>query len=311
MAITYIDQPSGNSGGVEYLDEPQQHPALKSAGFMDAVKRIPGMAQKLAPMIPGIEPLTTAAEVYPTAEHIKNDVLPKAGEDVAGYLGEKIPNHPNVGAAMGTIVSKAPEIVSAGMGLGEIALGDSAVAQAIRKTPQMIGKEMEVGSKAAGISDKLPVQRGAFARFPNNLSKGMVPEAAQESLPMAPASYPKDPNAFVNFAMARVSAFGKKLSPQELNDTKTVLSTMMRDGKLAPGTPPYAIASKVKTMVTELHRDAIPGREELNKIYAISKTLHPELGKWLGDGAKKYGVKAIGAVLAGLGIGAGAKMVGH
>lgn len=307
MAIIYLDKPATK---IEYIDPPQDHPALTSPGFMDAVKRVPGLAGKLAPMIPGIEPLTTIAEAAPFATKIKDETLPKAGEDLAGYLGEKIPNHPNIGAAAGTIVAKAPDIIGSAMGLGELAAGDSAIAQAIRKTPRMIGKEMESGVSAAGISDKLPVQRGAFARFANNASKGMSPEAAQASLPMAPASYPKDPNSFVNFAMARVQAFGEKLSPQELSDTKSALSTMMRDGKLVPGTPPYAVATKLKRAVTDLHNQAIPGREELNQIYALSKTLHPEIGKWAVEGAKKYGVKAIGAVLAGLGIGAGAKMAG-
>lgn len=230
----------------------------------------------------------------------------KAGEYVAEKGGETFPDQANLAAAAGTGVAMIPDIATAGMGLRGLAKSGAPLARAIRTTPKMLGPEFQAGEKAAGISGDLPVQRGAMARFPNMAGNPSAQPPAVAPL-VAPKSYPKDFNSFINFARARVQAFGEKLSPQELDDYKTMLNTNLKAMK-AKGlarTEPFAIGSQTLKQVTQLHNAAVPGRGELNKVYALSKTLHPELGDWMATGIKKYGAKAIGAVLAGLGIGAG------
>lgn len=273
----------------------------------EAIGAVPGLIQKIGHLVPGMEPLSAVSEMYPASQEIKEG-FPKAGGAIAENLGKRGWN-PNVAAIPATAVSIAPEIASSAMGLGEVVAGKSALSQAIRKTPKMLGPEFQAGERAAGISGDLPVQRGAIPKFPN--LAGEASNAPPSVAPLvAPKTYPKDLPSLINFAKARVQAFGERLSPQELDDYKTMLSTNLSEMK-AKGlskTEPFAIASNLQKQVTELHNAVVPGREELNRIYSISKKLHPDMGDWISKGVEKYGVKAIGAVLAGLGIGAGAKM---
>lgn len=216
-----------------------------------------------------------------------------AGGAVAESLGAEGIN-PNIAAGAGTLLAMVPDAVQAGGVVRNIMKSPGIIQRAIRSTPKMLGEEFEAGKRAAGISENLPVQRGSAARFPEGISKGIEPDIASRSLPMAPTSYPKDPNTFINFVKDRISNFGDKLTPQELNDTKTILATMMRNGKLQPGTQPFAVASKLNKDVTALHNAAIPGREELNKIYSLSKTLHGEnVANSIREFITKYGKRAL------------------
>lgn len=229
-------------------------------------------------------------------------------KDLAGAGAERMGAagvNPKLSAALMTPVAIAPDILGAATVVGSIRTSATPLAKAIRSSPKMLGAEFQAGEKAAGISGELPVQRGAFAKM-NPRLHGTPPFEA----PYKPKSYPKDTASFLNFAKARVQALGDKLSPQELDDYKTLLSTNI-DAMKAKGlakTEPFAIASQLRKEVTQLHNAVIPGRGELNKVYAISKKIHPDMGGWVKDGVKKYGVKAIGTVLAGLGIGAGTQL---
>lgn len=282
MAITYLDDQDTPSK-IEYMDKPTMGGNPPLSFVMDKMRS-----------------LTPEAKIR------------KGLEDVAGYGAEKMGAagvNPNLSAALMTPIAIAPDILAAGTGIAGLEASEAALPRAIRNTPRMLGAEFQAGEKAAGISGELPIQRGAFAKFPN-----LAGQPSNSPPPMAPyvspKSYPKDPSSFLNFAKGRVQALGERLSPQELDDYKTMLSTQI-DGMKVKGlskTEPFAIASQLRKQVTELHNAAIPGREQLNKVYALSKTIHPDLGGWVKDGVKKYGVKAIGAVLAGLGIGAGTQI---
>lgn len=270
------------------------------------VPRAKEIGRKILSSVPATEPLSMLGELYRPAKRIKEG-FPRVAGEMAEYLGGKGVN-PNVSAALTTPVAIAPEIASSALGVGEVLLGKGPLMQAIRKTPKMLGPEFQAGERAAGISGELPVQRGAAARFPD-LSGKLLGQPPPQAPLLAPKSYPKDSSTILNFIKDRVSSLGDKLTPQELDDSKTILTNLIREGKVVRGTKPYAIASEQLKQVTKLHNEAIPGRETLNKIYSLSKTIHPDFGGWVKQGVEKYGVKAIGTVLAGLGIGAGAKLI--
>lgn len=203
-------------------------------------------------------------------------------------------------AAAGYTLPGAVETVAAIPGKIKTALGESTVPllKALGKSPKELGPEFAAGNEAAGISDQLPVQRGSMARFPQPErivpTKQPTPIAKAETLPsVPPVSYPKDPASFINFAQARIKAFGNRLSPQELNDYKAVIDDMMGTGKVASKTPQGAVASQLRTDATGLHTDAIPGREALNKTYGLSKTLHPDIVQGVKDFARDHGIEAL------------------
>lgn len=207
-----------------------------------------------------------------------------AGEGVAEQGGKMLPNHPNIPAAIGTAVAMAPELVAAGTTLRGMVASQDPLAQAIRNTPKDLSPRYAALNKEAGISENLPVQRGSIPRFPglDGQPQGAPPPQAPT---VAPVAYPKDPNAFLNFAKARLSGLGDKLSAQELNDYKSIVNTMMRTGKVSPGTDQYAVASQVGKQTTQLLNKAVPGRAELDQVYALSKQLRiaPEIAKRIWD----------------------------
>lgn len=199
-----------------------------------------------------------------------------------------------------------------GRGLASLATaGVNAIAptkfgQALSQTPQTIGAKMGAGETAAGIGDKLPELRGNKIRFPqpemNVPVKSPKPVVPAETLPnVPPTSYPSDPNTFVNAVQDRIEKFGDRLSPQELSDMKSQLTTFANTGKFDFTTKAGAVAAKTIKKVSELHANAIEGRSELNSIYGLSKMLHPDVLGTLKEYAAKYG-KSI-AVGAGAGLG--------
>lgn len=169
---------------------------------------------------------------------------------------------------------------------GAAALPRTTLGRAILNSPEALGPEFRGGEKAAGISGDLPLRRGGTQKFPDLAGQPSLSPPVEAPM-VAPLSYAKDTNSFLNQARARVQAFGDKLSPQELNDYKTELSNIL--GSTPPGTPQYAIASQLKTDVTALHNTAIPGREQLNAVYGLSKTLHPDIGGMVSTLIKKVG----------------------
>lgn len=197
-------------------------------------------------------------------------------------------------------------------GLALAAKGTAALADAspmfrgLITSPEALSPEFEAGKTAAGISGDLPIQRGAAAKFPKQdilaATKQPRPIVPAETIPsVSPMSYPSDPAAFINFAKARVSTFGDKLSPQELDDYKTILSKMFKDGSLPSGTNYAAQGAQLKSEVTNLHNAAIPGREELNEVFGWAKKFHPDIAGHLVDIGKKYGKYVLYGALSKLG----------
>lgn len=205
------------------------------------------------------------------------------GEAIAetgGALG-----YPKTAAALGTAVSMAPELLGAGKALSLMRTSQAPLARAIRLKPKQLGQEFEAINREAGISGNLPERMGSKARFPPPELQGLAtrppkPLLLGETIPeVPPKSYPRDMNTFLNLASDRIKKFGKQLSPQELDDYKTELSTLLREKKGLKGTPPYAVATKLYKETTALQNEIMPGMEDLNKVYSLSKKLHPEVGK--------------------------------
>lgn len=246
----------------------------------------------VARTIPEIDALSTIAELKGPADAIHAQFPEQAG-NLAEYLGSK-GFDPKVSAALTTPIALAPEIASSAMGIGQVVAGQGPLAKAIRNTPRMLSPRYDALNEAAGISKDLPVQGGRIPKFPN--LAGLPSNAPPPQAPMvAPKMYPKDTNSFLNFARGRVESLGKKLSSQELHDYHTIINTAMRDGDIVPGTNQHAIASKLGKQVASLLGKAVPGREELDEIYALSKKLRvvPEVAKtiWKFLGPKlRYGV---------------------
>jgi len=255
--------------------KPMVNPALR-----EAISRVPGLLEKLAPVIPGLEPLTTVKELLPTANTIKEG-FPKVAGNIAEKLGGMGVN-PNVSATLTTPIAIAPELASSAMGLGEVLAGKSVLSQAIRNTPRNLSPRYDVLNEAAGISKNLPVSKGSIPKYPglNGLPSNVPPPQAPAISPM---SYPKEINPFLNFARMRLEGLGKKLHPQELNDYKSIINTAMRDNKITPGTDQFAVATRLKGQATKLLNKAVLGRAELDQIYALSKKLRiaPEVAKQL------------------------------
>lgn len=203
----------------------------------------------------------------------------KAGEAVAESLGAEGIN-PKISAAAGTAVSMIPDLAQAGSLINEVVRGPSVVAQAIRNTPRDLSPRYEALNESAGISKDLPVRRGTIPKFPgmNGLPQNVPPPQAPT---VAPKIYPKETAGFLNFARARLEGLKDKLSPQELNDYKSMINTAINEGKIARGTQEYAVASQLKKQASELLSKSVPGRSELDEIYALSKKLRiaPELAK--------------------------------
>jgi hypothetical protein len=116
---------------------------------------------------------------------------------------------------------------------------------------------------------------------------------------IAPINYPRDPNNLLNFAKGRMDALGSQLSPQELNDYRTLISQLIDTGKVGAGKP-LAMASQLRAQATTLLNQAVPGLDDLNKAYAISKAV-PGLGEGLIAIGKKLGHTAMTAAAAKLG----------
>lgn len=210
------------------------------------------------------------------------------------------------------------------IGTGLAKAAESKLGRALLNSPQDIGVKMREGLTEAGVARR-PPELGPSAKFENPYQypselpqpaykKGIAgipvnaksiprlkPQIPAEPLPTSvPLKYPEDPASFHNFADARIQGFGNKLTPQEVNDYKTILSdklTTMERGGLS-GTPLYSDLSSLKSRVSQLHESLIPGREELNQIYGLSKGIRSAPGKvW--SGAKK--AAKIGATTAVIG----------
>lgn len=191
--------------------------------------------------------------------------LGQAVAEVGGRMG-----YPISGAAVGTAIQTAPEILSAAEGLIGMRTSQVPFWKAVREKPRMIGRQMEAGEIRAGLDPKqLPEQRGSMPRFYGSTER--VPYAA-------PKSYPKDTKTLVNFARKRMLKFGDKLSAQEIKDYRSLLSDAIGEleSKGMAGKPTHAIASDVRTMANDLYNKVVEGRGPLNEAYRYSKVMHPD-----------------------------------
>lgn len=173
---------------------------------------------------------------------------------------------------------------------GASAVADTTLGKAILNSPKDLSPEYDALHEAAGISKNLPVQRGSTLKFPNLAGQpSSVPPPFAPAI--APISYAKDPNTLLNIARARMEGLGDRLSPQELNDYKTLIGQMLDTGKLGSGTP-FAVASQLKAQATDLLNNRVDGLADLNKVYGLSTKLRNPtqfLPEFIQNGIQKYG----------------------
>jgi hypothetical protein len=214
--------------------------------------------------------------------------FPKAGEAIAESEGAE--GYPKAGVAAGMGVSMIPALANTAIGLNSMYESDNPLIKGMVNTPKELSPEYDELHQAAGISKNLPVTGGRVARFPN-----MAGQPSANPPPFAPAiapiNYPRDPNALLNFARARMEGLSDQLSPQELNDYRTLIGQMIDTGKVGSGAP-LAAASQLRAQATDLLNNRVEGLADLNKAYAISKTVQnpstliPEV---IREGVEKYG----------------------
>lgn len=242
-------------------------------GIVTPGSGIPELAQDLAPAISQAE-----------------------GQAVSDYGLKK--GYPLTGAGIGTGISMIPDAVAAYVAWKGIHNVDNPIVKGLVNSPQELGPEYQALDQKAGVSGKLPVQRGTIAKYPglDGLPSNVPPTQAPE---VSPLSYPKDTNTYLNFVKDRLDGVGKSMAPQELSDHKTMLNSLMTK-MTAQGqgsTPVFAKAAQAASDITDLQNEAIKGRASLNTAYGISKGQQS-----LTDFIKKWGLRGLeGTVLAGLG----------
>lgn len=267
--------------------------------YDDILSGITPPKQSLKDQVKGAYRIATdiVPEVAPSPTQRIQKGLDIGGEKLAEALGKH--GYPKLGALYGTEIQTLPAILGAATGIGALETSEAPLAQAVRNSPRMLSPRYDAVKEAAGISKDLPISRGTIPKFPglNGLPSNVPPPEA----PMvAPKIYPKEINGLLNFVRARVEGLGSKLSGQELEDYHSIINTAMRDGKIAPGTPPYAVATKLlKDFVNPLRSKAIPGIADTDQIYALSKKLRiaPEVAKtiWNYVGPKmRWGAGIVG-----------------
>lgn len=206
------------------------------------------------------------------------------------------------------------------IGAGAMKAGNTRLGKALLNSPETIGRQMEPGLEAAGITRR-PPELGASVKFenpyqyPSSLSNPRggkftrgKPEIPAEPLPSSvPIKYPSDPASFHNFAKLRIAQFASdprniQITPQELNDYKRVLSGTLSEMKAKgmSGTPLFSDLSNLNSNVSDIHSSVIPGRAELNKVYALSKGIRAIPGKVRSAATKT--AKAAAVVGGGLGL---------
>lgn len=231
---------------------------------------------------------------------IKEKVLEPTGEKIAELGGTtKFPGISKsisqpVSAAIGTVVSEAPAFLSAATTLGGLynETDPTLAAKAIRNSPKMLGKQYQFQDEAAGIGNELPVRSGKLPGFEKTSADIGDAETAKNMSLNPPVSYPKDTNAFLNFARARMSAFGEDLTPDELTHYKDSSNALIKLGEnrvntLAQNGKAYAMANQMNkqagTLQAKVVNSALVGkkipegyqrsREDLNRLYAWSKRM--------------------------------------
>lgn len=223
-----------------------------------------------------------------------NDLSPikqKPGEGLSALEFERSPNYPN---ARMTDPTASDAMTVYGLGsLAKTGVGmaaDTTLGKAVLNSPSSLSPEYDVLHEAAGISKNLPETGGRVARFPNmaGLPSSSPPPFAPA---IAPKLYPQNTNALLNFARSRMEGLGDQLSPQELQDYRTLIGQMIDTGKVGSGKP-FAMASQLKSQATDLLNNRVEGLADLNKVYALSTKLRNPtqfLPEFIQNGIQKYG----------------------
>jgi hypothetical protein len=249
------------------------------------------------------------------------------GPDV---LGESVSNemnkagHPVAGAAIGTGIAMAPELMGAYAGVRGLARSTNPTIRGLMSTPQELSPQYTAQNKVIGLNSRPPEQAGNL-KFPNPYNQTLTtkpPVALQtetslssnlrgaEALPeTTPLKYPKDPATLINTIDERATQFGEKLNQQELYDYKRLLDQNIGDPNKIPKyidrkpNPLYAQASGLRSRISgilnrviepklsnaDLPEGTIPTRAGLDKAYGISNKQQK---------ASKIGGIALGAGIA-------------
>lgn len=207
------------------------------------------------------------------------------------------------------------QTVAGGYGVGKLAgLGvakaaGSTLGKAILNSPSDLSPEYDALHETAGISKNLPETGGRTARFPNLAGQpSKVPPSFAPGI--APINYPRDTNSMLNFMRQRMDSLPDHLSPQELNDYKTLISQAIDTGKVGAGKP-FAMAAQLRAQASELLNSRVDGLEDLNKVYALSSKLRDPiqfLPNALQGLVQKYGPWIAKAAVGGAAVGAGLRI---
>lgn len=197
MAITYID----------YSDNPE--------------KTEPSVGDKVGL---GMKMLGIASEKTP-ASYIRSKTFEPAGEGIAEVLGER--GAPVTGAALGTAVQMAPDILGMALGTKGTYSSTNPTVKGLINTTKELGKDFGIQNEAIGVTRRVPVESGMKARVPihGNPPASVVEEAI-------PSQYPKNTGAFLNYANSKIQGVGDRIHPQELMDWQVKLQTDLNNGSI-------------------------------------------------------------------------------
>ena len=215
--------------------------------------------------------------------------------EAAGKLAETYGAHgmnPYISAMLTTPLAMAPAIAGTALGQEGIYESENPIAKGLLNSPKELSPEYDklLSNPNLNISQRTPELGGAKATFPNpygNPLSTKPPQAIQtetayptnlrgaEPLPTTvPLKYPgqaDNPRAFINFANARIQAFGDKLLPQEVIDYGKIISQYYKDGVFPEGSPLATDGAKLSSTVDALKNQLIQGKKALDIAYGISK----------------------------------------
>lgn len=312
-SVVSVDQSASapQNAGIESIAQPIRDAGnyIANSSVGQTVGKVASAIGKASDIASPLTAIVTPGSGIPELAQQYAKPMAQAEGQVVSDVGSKA-GYPTVGAVAGTAVSMIPELASAYMGWKALHNVQNPIVKGALNTPQELSPEYASQNQAVGISDKLPIQRGTVAKYPglDGLPTNSPPP---QSPTVAPLSYPKDTNTYLNFARDRIDSLGAQLTPQELADHKTILSNILNDLKVKGqvGTPVFAKAAQLQTDTSGLQNTVIPGRANLNQAYGISKTLNPEVMQAIKNYAQKYGKLALKeAIGVGLGVGVAKKL---
>lgn len=239
-------------------------------------------------------------EMIPDAPwtRLRNATLEPAGEMVAEAGGQM--GFPATGAALGTAVQMAPELLSTYAGMRGLYQSQSPTVRGLINTPQELSPQYGIQNQAIGVTKTTPLQGGRVPTYAKPELQGLAtrpprPLVPAEPLPgVVPERLPSQPADFMSYASGKLDQFGNRINPQELMNWHTKLSNDMANPSVIPRfdqsggtTQIYQQASDLQSrikstfnpMINEnLKKVTLPEgvfttREGLNKAYSVAKTV--------------------------------------